>query len=475
MLKYLFFFITFLQIAASAQQNALNDYLADYLKKKDLPSVSAGVMRDGNIVFSFSKGFADVENKVRVNDSSKYRIASVSKTISAVAFLRLCELGKAHLDTSITRYITGLPRQYLPITPRMILAHISGIRAYKEDGEFDSKQYFPTTQSVVDYLLKDSLAAKPGSKYIYSSLAYNFIALIIEKQTGKPFEDFLKNEIFKPAGMRNSGLDWQAKIIYNRTRGYHKNNKRQLENAALADPTIKFAGGGIYSTVPDLLNFGNALLSGKLLNEQSRREMFKENKLSNGETISYGLGIGIGKDDKGRRFFEHFGAGTGFSSLLTLFPDQKMVGVHLINCRDRDLNAPARELVSALLGDQLIAMKSSLSSSVLPLLLEKDADSDYVAFAKNLLTTDSVTQTKNDWKQLQEDAAANGISSRLIAFSKICIDVQPENPAILTRAAELFFRDNNNGTALQLSRKALQVKPGFKDAEELLGKINGSK
>lgn len=117
----------------------------------------------------------------------------------------------------------------------------------------------------------DSLSYEPGTKYEYTSLGYTLLAAIIENVTKTSFENYLKTNVFLPAGMKTTTIDKQRDIILNRVKGYEKNAEGKIVNSPLADLSMKVAGGGILSTVKDLLLFSNALLENKLLNLQHWR------------------------------------------------------------------------------------------------------------------------------------------------------------------------------------------------------------
>ena len=129
---------------------------------------------------------------------------------------------------------------------------------------------------------------EPGTNYLYSSLAYTLLGAAIENVTGMYYTDYMRKNIFERAGMHATQFDFYDEIVKHRARGYVKNNYRENVNAPLADLSIKFPGGGVISTVEDLLIFGNKLLQGELISKAYIDTMTTPIRLKNGQTRSYG-------------------------------------------------------------------------------------------------------------------------------------------------------------------------------------------
>ena len=264
-LVIIFLIISPAQISYSQSfKNDLNNFLTEYQTNKDVPSVSGGVSLNGKIVWLGAVGLADIENNVPAKTNSLYRIASISKAVTAVAIMQLVEQDKIRLDEDVRTYIPYFPKKKWKFTVRQLLNHTSGIRNYRY-GEFNSTDSFKSIKDAIRTVIDDSLKFEPGTKREYTTLGYNLLAGIIENVSGMSFEEYLSKNIFQPAEMNSTYLEYQPKIIYNKARGYVKNNFRKFENAALADLSIKFAGGGMISTSEDLLKFAQNLISFKLI------------------------------------------------------------------------------------------------------------------------------------------------------------------------------------------------------------------
>jgi CubicO group peptidase (beta-lactamase class C family) len=354
-------------------------------------------MQDGKIIWLGVKGYSDIENNIPAERNTVYRIASVSKMITAVAILQLVDQGRLKLDDDVRKYVPYYPKKKWRFTVRQLLTHTAGIRNYKSTGEFESKEYFKSTKEVINYLATDNLEYEPGTKFLYTTLSYNLLAAIIENVSGIPFQDYLKQNIFIPADMKNTYPDFQRNIIPNRAKGYDRNNFRQIQNAALADLSIKIPGGGLLSNTEDLLKFSDCLLKGKLIKTTTLDSMIAPTKLKNGKTVNYGLGLSFGIDESGRKFISHSGTGTGFLSMLLIYPQEKVAAVHLINIRDRNLGEPAFDIAAIFFKREIKNPERSLADFLLTLTLSFGIDSTLIAYKEIIKdTANNFTTTKEE-------------------------------------------------------------------------------
>jgi len=438
----------------------LTRYCDEYMQKNSLPSLSAGISDHGKIVWTTYTGSADLENTIPVSKNSLYRIASISKFITTVAIMQLVEQGKIKLDKDARNYLPYIPQKKWSFTVRQLLNHTSGIRTYKNNEEFNSKQNFSSLRDAIQYVMKDTLDYQPGTKYVYSTLAFNLLAGIIEQTSGLSFGEYLRKNIFEPAKMTSSRLDFYNQIISNRVKGYQKNPLREFENAPLADLTIKFPGGGILSTVDDLLKFGNGLLQHTLLKKATLDTMLTETVLANGKKIDYGLGTAVGVDKYGRKFFGHAGGGTGFVSWLVCYPETEIAAVHLINCRDRNLINVAAEVSALYSGKEVVFPKCSLSDTLTKITVAVSIDSA-LGFLKSIeankdgnfiLSNDELKDFGNDL------LTANRTKEAIIAFTAL---TEKDSSYVdgFIGLSDAFTRDGNKGIALRNLKRAQKLMP----------------
>ena len=136
-------------------------------------------------------GFSGLENKVPVTPDTKFRIGSVSKTITAIAIAQLMDEGKIHADSAITKYVPYWPGKKYPITVGQVGSHVAGIRHYN-GYEFLSAKHYDDVKESIDIFKNDSLRFVPGTQYQYSSYGYNLLSAAIEGASGKTYLDFIK-------------------------------------------------------------------------------------------------------------------------------------------------------------------------------------------------------------------------------------------------------------------------------------------
>lgn len=484
-LTSLLFFLLF-TIAASGQETSpqtasaeavqkLREFTQLYFERRGIPGLSFALSQDGNTLFSEVRGYADIENQVSVQPGSLFRIASISKLITSVAVLKLVQDGAVNLDEDIKKYLPYLNKLNGRVTLRNILNHTSGLRGYRH-GEFNSTKKYWTTKELMDYLKDDTLEYRPGTKYLYSTLAYNYAVAAIEAATGKTFNQILKEKIFLPLQMSSTHLDEQEKILPLRARGYIKNDYRELQNAQLADLSIKYPGGGMISTSGDLLKFGNALINGSLLSPAWLDTLTKISKLLDGTPLQYGLGISVDTDAKGRKIISHSGGGTGFVSLLQMYPAEKLVSVHLLNIVDRNSGSPARDLSKIFLGDSVIVPLKPTADTLMQVYLVS-------GIQEALKTYSFIKQTpslqfnpdREEFKQFGYDLIKiSRIPDAITVFNEMLRD-DPQNKSAYIGLGDAYSKDGNTGLAVKNYRQALRLDPANKYVQSRLSALEKKK
>jgi serine beta-lactamase-like protein LACTB, mitochondrial len=296
------------------------------------PGISVAVVVDDRLAWSSGYGLADVESNVPAKANTVYRIASISKTFAAICIMQLVEQGRVALDDPIQKYVPSFPpKGTAPITLRHILSHTSGIRHYSP-GEMESVTTYRSIADAIKIFKDDPLLFTPGLKYSYSSYAYNLLAGVVETASGLSYEAYLDEHIFKPAGMKQSHLEHPQEIVPNRARQYVKaDGEPPVFNAPYADLSIKWAGGGIISTVEDLARYHIAINQGKLLKPETLALMYTPATLTDGTKVNYGLGWMVQTDAQGRTFVAHSGGATGGTTFLWRYPAGKVAVAILCN------------------------------------------------------------------------------------------------------------------------------------------------
>jgi D-alanyl-D-alanine carboxypeptidase len=282
------------------------------------------VVRDGRPVFGRAFGEASRELAVANSLSTKFRIGSMTKPFTAIAVLQLAEVGKISLDDPVAKYDPAAPASWSGITLRHLLTHTSGIPNYTDQPDFLASMRNPLTpKQIVDLVRDKPLVFTPGSSYAYNNTGYVILGLVVQKASGLTYEQYVQRNIFEALGMKDSGYDYAGTILSNRAAGYVR-GPAGYANASYIDMTLPYAAGALYSTADDLVIWEQAMAAGKLLSPASYQVMWADQ--------GYGYGYGWFVDRQlGHRRVKHGGDVSGFSSLITRFPDDKVSLIVLSN------------------------------------------------------------------------------------------------------------------------------------------------
>jgi len=218
------------------------------------------VARDGSPIVSKSYGMTNYELNVLNTPQSVFRIASITKQFTATSIMILEERGKLNVNDPICKYLDNCPPAWQPITIRNLLTHTSGIRNYISLPVYLEKAADPrfSFAGFVDVFRNEPLQFAPGERFTYSNSGYFLLGLIIERASRKTYAEFVRDNIFKPLGMKNSGYDDSRTLVPNRAGGYIWTG-RSFANAPYINMSVPFAAGALYSTTADLLLWDQAL------------------------------------------------------------------------------------------------------------------------------------------------------------------------------------------------------------------------
>jgi serine beta-lactamase-like protein LACTB len=222
------------------------------MARQHIPGMSVAIATDRELRWAEGFGVADVENFVPARPYTLYRLASISKPITAVAVMQLAERKKLNLAASIRAYVPSFPRKPWRITVCQLLGHLSGIRHYRNPAEVNSTKHYSNLLEALAIFKSDPLLFEPGTRYLYSSYGYNLLGAAVEGVSGMKFADYVRLNIAKPAGMDSIQPDDVFRIIRNRAHGYRLRTDGQVENCALADTSNKIPSGGFVANAEDL-------------------------------------------------------------------------------------------------------------------------------------------------------------------------------------------------------------------------------
>ncbi len=316
-----------LPVAAQAAAPASSQDLAAYADQifsaaypADQPGAAVLVVKDGQTVLRKGYGLANVELGVPVSPDMVFEIGSVTKQFTAAAILLLQERGQLRVEDDITKYLTDYPTHGEKVTVEHLLNHTSGIPSYTGMPEWLPRVREDMTLDTLIALFKDKpFDFKPGAEWRYNNSGYILLGAIIEKVSGKSYEQFVEEELFAKAGMKASRYGHQEEVVPRRATGYSR-DASGLRNAKYLSMTQPYAAGSLMSTVDDLVAWGRALSSGAVVSKASLDRMTVPAKLPSGLSTQYAYGLGIG-EHAGRRILQHGGGIFGFVSYLAGAPE----------------------------------------------------------------------------------------------------------------------------------------------------------
>jgi serine beta-lactamase-like protein LACTB, mitochondrial len=306
-------------------------------------------------------GFADAENNAPASEHTLFRLASISKSLTATAAMQLWERGQLDLDAPVQKYCPSFPQKASPITTRQVMGHLGGIRHYKSESQDDpevgnTKHFENPIQAGLDFFKNDPLVSDPGKQFHYSTQGYTLVGCVIEGASGAKYVDFMRQNVFVPAGMEHTQPDDRFAIISYRTRFYRKTESGSVQNADFLDSSYKIPGGGWLSSAEDMARFEVAILNDKLMRRATRDRMWTPLKPSDGSQDSYGLGWGAGDED-GIAFVAHTGGQQGTSTAFLIAPAQRDGVVVLTNMEGVGARDLAEEILKVLAGSSGNAVK----------------------------------------------------------------------------------------------------------------------
>jgi len=235
------------------------------------------VATDGKIDFIKSFGLADRKTNSKITPQSKFKIASVTKTFTAVLILKLYEQGKIDLNATIGKYFPeykGAGKD--KVTIHQLLTYSSGIANELEKGGMSPYKSPLNLGEFIEKYCSGKLEFEAGSKSVYANTEYIILGKIIEKVTGKSYEKVLQKEILSPLRMKNSGMVNSKKPVKGLVQNYTQdeaNKAFNLDESYLSE--TYFASGAMYSTAEDLLKFDNAIFTNKILQSRTTDLMLK--------------------------------------------------------------------------------------------------------------------------------------------------------------------------------------------------------
>jgi len=319
-------------------QKKVDEYIHAHIQMNQF-SGSILIAKNDQIIINKGYGYASYGFEIKNNPETKFRIGSLTKGFTAVAILQLEEKGLLSVDDKLQEHIPDYPGSN-EITIKHLLTHTSGIPNHTEFPDFDKERrvYEYSILETIETFKNKPLEFNPGEKFNYSNSNYILLGLIIEQATQMSYEEYIKQNIFEPLNMKNSGFENPEKVIKNLAQGYSINNT-EIEKAKFRDMSNAHASGALYSTVEDLYIWDRALYSEELISNESKEKMFTEFK------DNYGFGWGI-VNVFNHKMIAHSGDIDGFTSNISRFINDDISIIILSNFEQTPINRINIDLIS---------------------------------------------------------------------------------------------------------------------------------
>jgi CubicO group peptidase (beta-lactamase class C family) len=434
------------------------------------------VAESGKVVYEKGFGMANMEWAMPNQPDTKFRVGSVTKQFTATLILQLVEEGKIKLDGKLSDYLPDYRKDTgSKVTVHQLLNHTSGIPSYTSRPDFFA-EVSRDPYSVADFVKKfasGDLEFEPGAKFNYNNSGYFLLGAMVEKVSGKTYETVLKERIFEPLGMKNSGYDNHAPLLQKRANGYEKTPAGYV-NASYLDMSLPYAAGSIYSTVEDLYKWDQSLYGNKILSDASKKLMFTPG-LSN---YGYGFGISdqpIGKTNQKTKVIQHSGGINGFNSLLTRLVDKQQTIIILDNVGlGRYHGNITNSIISILNGQPIDAPKKSLVEALYKTATEKDGTATVAEYRKLKAANAALYDfSEGELNTLGYQLLGMKRPTDALEIFKLNVEMFPKSANPYDSLGETYLAIDRKELALVNYKKALELDPKNTNTAQIIKRLEG--
>jgi CubicO group peptidase (beta-lactamase class C family) len=343
------------QAMAASASPLDSDNARDLFRRAEAFGYSGGLQltKDGHTLISEGYGMANRARGVPITSETIFDIGSVSKQFTGAAILRLEEMGRLGVDDPISRHLPAVPADKQAITIHHLLIHAAGF-----PHDVGDNQTHPSRDEAVRQMLAAELRSEPGTKHAYTNVGYALLAAIVESASGKSYERFLRDELWLPLGMTRTGMVLGGLDRAEVAEGYMFDgplppNRYRTPDRDGASWLVRGAGY-ILSTLNDMERWGEALRTGQILSDASRRKLFQPHIRENDKTPSYyGYGWALFSNRDGSCRIAHDGSAGVHYAFLSFFPERDVVLTSYTTQQRAPWRYFPRRVYSALAGDEL--------------------------------------------------------------------------------------------------------------------------
>ncbi|MEL6537889.1 MAG: serine hydrolase domain-containing protein [Bacteroidota bacterium] len=302
---------------------------AELLERTQVAGFSIAVMQAGELVHAQGFGHAQIKQGVLMEATTPIRTGSVAKVITATALGRLATEGKLDFDAPLGQYLPYLQEPFASLTTRQVAGHTAGIPHRPATNRPGSRHYADAKENLVFFQNLELLFA-PNSQYQYSTLGYNLLGMLIQEISGKPYTDYLQQDVFQPLGMTQTYPDRGADMAPSDAHLYYLDKGKLKWDRRALDGSYKLAGAGFRSTSVDLVKMMLGYQNG-FISEAVRKDMFASGHLTNGDATQVGIGWRLNRDPLDRPTIEHAGSWQGARTVVLHYPEEDLSIAIMIN------------------------------------------------------------------------------------------------------------------------------------------------
>lgn len=457
------------------------------------------VAEKGKIIYENQFGYADVVNRQRIGFSTRFALASISKTLVATAIMQLSQQKKLNVNDPVQKHLPAFP--YPDILIRHLLSHTSGLPSYNAYFapllKADSTAVF-TNADFLKVVSSENLSLlyKPGDKENYDNVNYIVLALLIEKLAGERYTAYIEKNIMKPAGISMQAIpaaDQLKKKIYpNFAYPYLQPQLYSDSMVKAADiPYIvsywsayQFSGFGQYvGTVWDLYKYANAYRGNKLFSAATKQEMFQRVKLNNGSPGKFALGWEISKDSSLGKIVYHNGNSFGLSCILLQNISKDQVIIVFDNIHNNNSQQTAFDLLHIINGKSLPKPRSSIAwiygKTLVSSGAEKARDTLYKMkkdSSRYYLSEDELNLLGYDFlgssnKPNPYQFADNPMPSQALETFKLNVELFPSSWNVYDSYGEALLAAGHKKEAIAMYQRSVELNPQSKGGKEILERL----
>lgn len=332
-------FLSFITLFSQSQNlTAALDKIYSSKYPSDGPGCAVLVASKGEVIYRKAFGMANLELKVAMVPENVFRIASLTKQFTAVAILQLQERGLLNIEDDIKKYIPDFPSTE-KITLANLISHTSGIKNITDELWNKAKRKSSTPTELVDMIKHFTPDFKPGTSFSYSNSGYILLGYIIEKVSGKTYEQYTSDNIFKPLKMDQAYYDHMQTVVSGRASGYVSISDNKFENADFLDQSLPYSAGALMMTVDDMYKWNKGLYTQSIIKKETLEKAFTYFTLKDGNQITNGLGWGLASF-MGSVARQHAGGTAGFSTFAIYLPSEDLFAVGFSNLSNKDVTVP---------------------------------------------------------------------------------------------------------------------------------------